>query len=311
MKLKSYDVKKLKFSFDLSETNFQIDALQNRILEFYIRADPRFRRAFNINYTNDFFQYIKDKARLKEPIHLSIIGNTRSGKSYIGITIASFIMACYGKFFNTDYICGNAYDFLEKLKVMKEEDLKNSVFLIDEEKQAVFGVGSIAKKMKITDVQNIIAINNISTIMLNPISWANKDANYGLRTFGRCFDTKTCRLMLYNLQGKGREGELPMGNIYLPIFTAFLPKDYAEQLEKDYVKKKMDWVNAEQRGEGDVLSEIKRKSAENLVRDKMFLSLKTKKDRCTYISQKLGSEWTTGEVGEIENIAKLLKEGYI
>jgi len=307
--MNNLDFSKLKFQFNLADANYQIDALQNRLLEFYLRADPKFRRAFSINYTSDFFQYIKDKARLNEPIHLSIIGNTRSGKSYIAITICSFQMACYKRLFSTDYICGNAFEFLEKLKIMPEKSLKNSIFLIDEEKQTIFGVGSIAKKIKLTDVQNIIAINNISTISINPTSWANKEANYGLRTFGRCFDTKTCRLMLYNLSEKGRGGELPMGNLYLPIFTKFLPKEYANSIEKSYLAKKQEWVEGEMRGEGDVLYEIKKKTAESILRDKKFLAIKTKRDRITYISMKMGSEWTKGECEEIESIAKLIREG--
>ena len=299
----------IKFSLDLSETNYQIDALQNRLLEFYLRADRNFRRACSINYTNDFITYIKDKVRLKEPIHISTIGATRSGKSYTMMTVCYLIMALYNKRFNMDYICGNAYEFIEKLKVMPEEDLKNSVFLIDEEKMTVFGVGSIAKKMKITDVQNIIAINNISTIMLNPSSWANKDATYGLRTFGRCFKTKTVRMMLYNLSEKGKGGEMPMGMIYLPIFTEVLKKDYADELEKEYLAKKNAWVKQEMRGEGDVLAEIKKTSAKGFMKDPKFMDIKTKNLRITYINQKMGSEWTKSEIEEIESITRLLRQG--
>lgn len=301
----------LKFEFNLANAYYEIDSLQNKILEYYLRADNKFRKAFYLNYTKDFLQYIKDKARLFEPIHLSIIGNVRSGKSFSCISICAFHMACYNKLFTIDYICGNAFEFLEKLKTMPEKKLKNSIFLIDEEKQSIFGVGSIAKKMKLTDVQNIIAINNISTIMINPVSWANKDANYGLRTFGRCFNTKTVRMMLYNLTEKGRGGELPLGCIYLPIFTVFLPKDYADKLEKEYLAKKQEWVDGEMRGEGDVLAEIKKKSAENFLRDKKFLELFKKRDRITYITQKLGSEWTKSEIDEIESITNLYKEGIL
>lgn len=299
----------IKFSLDLSKANYQIDALQNRLLEFYLRADRNFRRAFSINYTNDFITFIKDKVKLREPIHISVIGATRSGKSYTMITVCYLIMALYNKRFTMDYICGNAYEFIEKLKVMPEEDLMDSVFLIDEEKMTVFGVGSIAKKMKIADVQNIIAINNISTIMLNPSSWANKEATYGLRTFGRCFGTKTVRMMLYNLSEKGKGGEMPMGMIYLPIFTEVLEKEYADRLEKEYLAKKNAWVKQEMRGEGDVLAEIKKTSAKGFVKDSKYLDLKSKTLRITYINQKMGSEWTKTEVEEIESITRLLRQG--
>jgi len=303
--------KKMRFSMDLSNCKFEIDALQNKLLEFYIRADSRFRRAFSTNYTSDFLQYIKDKVRLREPVHISIIGVVRSGKSFSAITLCAYHMALNGKLFSTDYICANAYEFLEKLKTMPEEALKNSIFLIDEEKQSVYGVGSVARKMKLTDVQNIIAINNISTISLNPNSWANKEASYGLRTFGRCFKTKTCRLMLYNLSEKGRGGELPMGNVYLPIFTAYLPKEYADSIEKAYLQKKNEWVMGEMRGEGDVLAEIRKKSAESFCRDKNFLQIKKKKERLGYIQQKMGSEWTSKECEDVLILASLLQQGLL
>jgi hypothetical protein len=196
---------------------------------------------------------------------------------------------------------------LEKLKMFPPEKLFNRVFLIDEEKTAMFNVGSVARKMKLQDVQSIIAINNISTIMLNPVKFANTDAFYGLRLFGKDYATKTCRMILYNLQESAKL--IPVGNIYMPIFTAFVPKDYAEPLEQAYLKKKLEWVSNEREGRGDVLAEIRRKSAEHFIRDKQFLELKKKNEKMTYISQKLGSEFTKGEIDEIYNITKLLERG--
>lgn len=302
-----FNAKELQFSFNLKEANYQLDRLQNKFLEFYIRADPKFRRAFNNNYTSDFLGFIRDKAELKEPIHLSVMGTTRSGKSYVTISFCVYHQACYGKKFTIDYICGNAMEFLDKLKEFPSEKLFNRIFLIDEEKSAVFNVGSTAKKLKLQDVQNIIAINNISTISLNPIKFANTDAFYGLRMFGKCKKTGTNRMMLYNLQESAKL--IPVGNIYMPIFTRFLPKYYAEPLEKQYLDKKLEWVAKERRGEGDTLAYIRKKSAEHFIKDKQYLGLKTHDEKVTYISQKLGSEFTRGEVEEIFQITKLLNKG--
>lgn len=305
-----FSLKDLHFEFNLGETDYQIDILQNELLLTYLRADPRFRRAFSRNYTNIFFQFLKDKARLREPVHLSIMGQTRSGKSSSAISLAVFLMSCFGKKFTIDYICGNSVEFLEKLKSMSEEKLLNSCFIIDEEK-TLYGYGSIAKKMNLQDVNSIIAINNISTIMLNPISWANKNANYGIRIFGRCFKTKTCRAMLYNLQAGGKQAELPMGNLYIPIFNVFLPKDYAEELNKAYLEKKIFWVNREMRAENDVLAELRKKSAESFVRDKIFIQIKKKREKLAYIINKLGSSWTSKECEDILTLTSLLEQGFL
>jgi hypothetical protein len=305
---KKFDVKNLKFSFNFCDANYQIDALQNKLLEFYIRADRRFRQAFYTNYTNDFLQYLKDKAKLGEPVHLSIMGNVRAGKSSIASTIGFIIMALYGKKFSVDYVCANSIEFLDKIQSIPTEQTTNSYFLIDEDK-SYFGTGSTAKKFKLQDVANIIAKHNVSTATLCPTKFANTDSHYGLRVFGKCYKTKTCRMMLYNLQEKGSGGSLPLGMVYLPIVSALLPKEIADEYNRGYEAKKDKWINQEILGENDVMYELKKKTAENFVRDKQFLSLKKKQEKLTYVSMKLGSEWTTGEVKEILGIIGLLEQG--
>lgn len=297
----------LKFSFNIKGVEYRMDNMQDKLLQFYLRSDPKFRMAFYTNYTADFFKFIRDKNILGEPYHLSVMGNVRSGKSYSMLSICGYHMAYYGMKMKIQYVCANAYEFVEKVKTMSESELFGSVFLVDEEKQGVFGVGSIARKMKISDVNHIIAINNISSIMLNPSSWANKESNYGLRVFGKNKETMTARLMLYNLQEGGRGGSLPLGCIYIPSFTVFLP--YGKELEKQYLEKKNKWVMAEQRGEGDVLAEIKKNTAKELMQDKTFLNIKRKGEKLAYISQKLGSEFTKGEIDEIFYITKLMDGG--
>ena len=304
-----FDPKTLKFEFDLSKTNYQLDRLQNKFLEFYLRSDMKFRRAFNTNYTQDFLGYIKDKTKLNEPLKLSTMGSTRGGKSYSMISLCAFHQACYRRKFNINYVCANAMEYLEKLKEFPSDKLFNRIFLIDEEKTAMFNVGSVARKMKLQDVANIVAINNISTIFLNPIKFPDKDANYGIRLFGRCFETKTTRSMLYNLQESAKL--IPVGMLFLPIFTAFLPKDYGLPLEAEYLKKKLAWVSDEREGRGDILAQIRKRSAEHFMKDKQFLDIAKKNEQLTYISQVLGSEFTKSEVEEILNITKLLRRGVV
>lgn len=303
---------RFNYDFDLSKAKFELDPLQNKMLQFYIRADPRFRRAFYTDYTADFFNFLKEKARLREPAPLTAMGNIRSGKSYSMISICAFKMLCYKKIFNINYICANDVDFLEKLRNLPEEKLQNSTFLIDEEKTSNLGIGSTAKKLKIQDVSNIVAKMNIDTISINPIKWADPYAFYGLRCFGRDFTQKVNRFMLYNLQESGRGGTTPMGNVYLPIFTSFLPKFYAEPLEKDYITKKDAWIMKEVRGDNDALAEIRRNTAMSLLRDKNFKEIEKKGEKLAYINYKLGSDgWTTKEIEDIFQLTKLIEQGYI
>lgn len=309
-KEEEFSIKKLTFNYDLSKAKFDIDALQNEMLNSYLRNDMRFRRAYNKDFTSIFIQFLKDKVKLHEPIPLSISGPVRSGKSVSSITVCIIHQALQGRLFTVEYICPNEYSFLEKLRAMPEDKLKGRIFLIDEEKTAVFGVGSFARKMKMEDVANIIAINNISAIRINPMRFPAQDVSwYGLRAFGRDRVNKVNRFMLYNLQ-EGQGGAIrPMGMVYLPIFTAILPKGYAEKLEKEYLAKKNEWVTKEMRGEGDILHELKRKLSENFSRDKIFLGLKKGKERKVYISSKLGSEYTRTEVEEILTMSMMFIKG--
>lgn len=299
----------LNFKFDLKECDFQLDALQNQMLQHYIRTDMRFRRAFNTDWTPYFIQYFKDKAKLKEPSHISTIGVTRSGKSFGMISLAVILSLLNGKQFSIKYICPNSYEFIERLKTMDENELLNSVFLIDEEKKAVYSAGSTARKMKITDVQNIIAINNISTISITPDRWSNEQANYGLRSFGRCFKTGIIRFMLYNLQEGGKGGTLPLGMIYIPMFTKMLPERFSKPLEKDYMESKHLWVNEEMRGKYDVVAVIHKKTAQTLMRDEQFTQLKKMKEKKAYIQTKLGSEWSQQEIINVLSLTEMLRRG--
>lgn len=305
---RNFDFSSIKFNFKMSDTDFQLDAIQSQLLRLYLISDKRFRRAFNTNFTPSFLTYLKDKTRLNEPVRLSIMGNVRSGKSFSGLSLCILHQAFYKKLFHPFFICSSAYEYLEKVQNTSPEKLTNRIFLIDEEKNT-FGIGSLARKTKLEDTQHIIAIRNISTIMLTPHSWQDRTADYGLRTMGRCFNIKVNRLMLYNLQEKSNG--LPMGNLYLPIFTELIKNEYGIWLEKKYLEKKNKWVNQEQQGTGDILETLKKKTAVNFIHDPKFMALKTKKQRLDYITLKMGSEWTSGEKEIIEGYTKLLKEGAI
>lgn len=304
----AYTLSDLNFNVDINKANYETDAIQKDVIDLYLRIDADFRRAFYTNFTTSFIQYLKDKARLREPIRVSIKGVVRGGKSYSAISICIIHSLLNGHIFNKDYICANAQEFADKLKIMPKEDLINHIFLIDEQKMATFGTGSFAKKAKLEDLENIIAINNISTISITPQGIANESAHYLLKCLGKDYITRSVRFMLYDLQDDVNKMR-PLGLIYIPIFSHLLPLEDAQILEKDYSELKNAWVDLERSGKGDILGELKRKTAEQFLKDNQFMRLTKKVDKLTYIRQKLGSEWTNGETEEINNICSLLISG--
>lgn len=293
---------------DISKANYELDILQEEMLKFYLRNDKRFRQAFYTNFTNMFFQFLVDKARLREPHHLATMGTIRGGKSYSMITVSAFSNALYEKKMTIDYLVGNQYEFLQKVQKLPTEMLLNSCFLRDEDKGAIFGAGSFAKKMKLQDVQNIIAMSNISTITICPNKLSNPDSFYGFRVFGRCHKTRTNRFMLYNMQEQS-SSHLPLGMCYIPIFTEVLP--YWRELENAYLLKKREWIQKEETGNSDILGELKKRQAMIFSKNPKFRSVKHKKDKLTFISVTLGSEWTKNECEEILSMTDLIEQGAI
>jgi hypothetical protein len=296
----------------LSKANYQIDALQKELLKWYLRADLRFRRAFSFDATPYFLKFLYDKVRLREPYSLSCMGSTRGGKSYSMITLICLTNALYGKKTVIEHINGNQYEFLQKVQrysQIRPQFLENSAFLNDEDKFSVFGAGSFTKKVKLQDVQNIIAMNNISTISICPVKLTGSHSNYGIRCWGRCFNTKTVRFMLYNTQESEGNSVLPMGMLYLPIFPEVVP--YWKELEQAYLLRKKEWIEKEALGESDVLMKLKKRSAVIFSRDPKFLQLKKKDDKMTYIGVKLGSEWGNNEKTEILSIIDMLQKGVL
>jgi hypothetical protein len=301
------NIKDFNVTYDIHDGEYEIDVMQKDLINDYIRIDVRFKRAFFRDMTNTFFQMIKDSAKLHEPKHFSCSGFPRTGKSESMLSLLAVLLAYYNKKIIKECICANSYGFLNQIQQMPYDSTYDSCFQNDEDKTA-FGIGSLTKKSKLQDVQNIIAKHNISTISICPTRFANADAHYGLRTLGRNFKNKTVRLMLYDLQ-ENKRTQIPRGMVYLPIASRMLPEWYYKPLMNMYSEKKDSWIEKEISGENDVLGELKKKKAESFLSDEQFMQLKSKKDQLVYISLKCGSEWSRGECEELVTLVKMLKNG--
>ena len=294
---------------------FEIDALQQELIQRYLRQDRNFLRAFYSNYTSLFMQFLTDKNKLGEPVTISIMGVTRSGKSTSGITIAGIITQLNNRLMNISHICGSQYEYMEILKENKVVQFGDA-FVIDESKQAVYGTGSMAKKVKLMDIQNIIAVNNISSVYIKPDSWSFEGALYGLRAFGRGqFDKwgkllpmRINRFMLYNLQESSAGGALPLGMVYIPHFADYLKN--GKQLWKDYSAKKQAWVDEEQHGTSDVMLENMFKVGQRLTNSEIFKQIRKSSEKKVFIATALGSEVTKGEIEQIFRLTSLIQQGF-
>lgn len=276
---------------------------QNSIVIFIKKTKPS--KVFGITIDSPSQWYVTDNFMVTH----------NSGKSTSAITVAGLIMEARRRLMDTEHILENEYKLLEVLKNNKITQFGDA-FVIDESKQAVYGVGSTARKFKLSDIQNIIAVNNISTLWLRPDGWSFDNSQYGLRAFGRgqfYKDGTLCpvrinKFMLYNLQESSAGGSLPLGMIYLPHFEDILKN--GKQLWKDYSQKKQNWVDDEQHGEADTMMTQAFSVAEKIYTYPRFQLLKSGSQKKTFIATALGSEATTGETKQIYEIIKLLENGF-
>jgi hypothetical protein len=65
------------------------------------------------------------------------------------------------------------------------------------------------------------------------------------------------------------------------------------------------------RGEGNVLAELRKKLADKFSKDKIYQKIKFKNEKITYLTAKLGNEWTTNEIKDISELTKLIEKGYL
>lgn len=288
----------------LQQADFETDTLQEIFIYNSMRENKRFLRTMHTDFTEQFIQYLIRKTELDEPIGLGIKGVVRGGKSSFAIFIACFLCMLRGLIFDVDHICRSEFEFLERVKDAKFGD----VYIIDESKFAVYGIGSIAKRTKMKDIQNIIAIKNISTIYITPREFNDTNSDYGFHILGRARNCKPrlIRALLFNLQQRAIGTYIPYGLVTFPLFVDKVP--YGEQLNKEYTKKKMSWVDAEQQSKGNIMYEIQIKMAKHLLAQKDFKGVHKKRERLIIAKKYLADEFTEQEKEAIITMAYMIED---
>lgn len=181
------------------DIDFKVDKWEQLILDDISQFDEDTRIKLNRNLTKMFNTWIKDKLEAKEQIKINIKGETRSGKSLIGLRIMFLSIKFYPeKVFELDKIvCANQRELRQKLN---NADFGDS-FLIDENAFANVGAGSMTELQQLKDINNIIAKQNIHMVYITPQTFLQTGATMGLAYFGK--DTKNwlSRFLLYSLKG--------------------------------------------------------------------------------------------------------------
>ena len=181
------------------DIHFKVDKWTELELQDLAQYDEDTRIKLNRDLTSDFNKWIEDKVKAKEQIKINVKGETRSGKSLIGLKIIKKTISMYmEKKFDTEMVvCANQKELRIKLQTAEFGDS----FLIDENAFANVGSGSLVELQQLKDINNIVAKKNIHMVYITPQVFLNNGATMGLSYFGK--DTKNwlSRFLLYSLKG--------------------------------------------------------------------------------------------------------------
>jgi len=180
--------------------NFHIDKFEELVLNDIINTDESMRIKLNRNLTKFFSNWVKTKLKLKEQIKINLKGQTRSGKSLIGIRILQMINDYYNYKFDPEFqICANQKEY--RINIQKADF--GMAFQIDENAFTKTGVGSMTEAHQLKDIQNITAKKNIHTIFITPELFLPTGATLGLTTWGKDLNNYLSRVLIYQISSQG------------------------------------------------------------------------------------------------------------
>lgn len=177
---------------------FIVDVFENMVLQDIAQNDEETNIKLNRDVTNEFLDWIKKKIKAKEQVKVAIKGETRSGKSLIGLKIMKITTDFYDDkvFYTPKIVCANQKELRQKLQ---EAEFGDS-FLIDENVFSNIGAGSMSELQQLKDINNIIAKKNNHLVYITPRQFLDVGATMGLAYFGKDTEQWLSRFLLYSLR---------------------------------------------------------------------------------------------------------------
>lgn len=246
--------------------------------------------AFMSNQTNflisEMEQYILDKRIFR----LSIMGETRVGKSEVGTSVGllykKIFNKCYddgvfkdldvydstklreGKIdFNITYIVGSQEDYIIELRRIYSEGKLTfgQVFQIDENRDAIGGLGSFSTEIDLRNINNIVAKYMISEIWITPTKFVDRNTPYGLYVLKKDIKNRINWCLLYKVK-------LTEHSVHDYVFLGWvgIPLHDNDKLRKAYNIKKNEWINDEMLGKSNKRTQLRKAASKLLAKDKLF-----------------------------------------
>lgn len=231
-------------------------------------------------------QYILDKRIFR----ISIMGETRVGKSEVGTSIGilykNIFNECFdrgvfkdvdvydgtklksGKIkFNVNYIVGSQEDYIIELrKTYSEGKLTfGQIFQIDENRDAIGGLGSFSTEIDLRNINNIVAKYMISEIWITPTKFLDRNTPYGIYVMKKDLKNRVNWGLLYKIK-------LTEQSVHEYVFLGWvcIPLHKDNKLRKDYNIKKNEWINDEMLGKSNKRTQLRKDASKLLAKDTLF-----------------------------------------
>src|SRR6056297_317016 len=253
--------------------------------EMIILNDLRreFPREFNQNNTKYFLNQIIQFIKKKHVYRVSIMGQTRIGKSEVGSTLCFWYVKAFNRYhlrnnfkdvkdfvkhekvnygelaFNNEYVAENQMTYKDKMtKKFKESKLMfGQIWQIDEDKESIGGLGSMSENLEMTNINNITAKFCQNEIWIQPRKFETRNTPFGLKVIKQDFKNRYnwCHLYLSDQDPAGGTYFKFLGWVCIPLHTNELFRD-------EYNAKKEDWIAEELKGGSDNRAKVRSETAE-------------------------------------------------
>lgn len=247
-------------------------------------------QVFSTNSTSFFLNFMRDYIATGRVFRVSIMGETRQGKSEIGSTIAFNYVRYFNHFykkglydnlsvknlksitiseldFNINNVFASQFEYNLKLKeLVKNNELKlGQIWQIDEDKRKIGGIGSYSEKIEIDNLNNIIAKFMQSEIWITPDKMITQNCPYGLYAFKKDIPNRINWCLLYKIEttASGSNNFEFMGWVCIPLHNN-------DKFRKDYNDKKDAWIEEEIIGSSDPRMKERHRIAKQIYVNNVF-----------------------------------------
>lgn len=256
----------------------------------YSEYVERYGKTCQVNYTGKFITEIIRFIKEGRVFRISLMGDTRSGKSEMAITLCKYFEFFYNKAlaqgsldkkrlelqdkvkfesieFTAERIHSDQITYMNDLRMgIKKAYMKfGQIHLIDESKTEIGGIGTMSQEIELQNVNNICAMFCQNEIWITPQKMIDANCPYGIQVLIKDMAHEVNWGFIFKIVRN------PTGDVdYVPLGWVGFGLHDDKELRNDYESKKKEWVSSEILGRPTGRMKIRKEVSESLSTDDFF-----------------------------------------